>query len=116
MESLLGNAANIIPIAGTFQAMNDDDDRRVLALPRLPVAMCEQAGFRIDLKQPGFGWWDIEAPRHKSRDDGHGVAVCQKRVGFKGRNEEFHTKTVFHEEGAHKAESTHHMRSVRQSV
>src|SRR5713226_6115963 len=113
MESLLGNAANIIPIAGTFQAMNDDDDRRVLALPQLPVAMCEQAGFRIDLKQPGFGWRDIEAPRHKSRDDSHGVAVCQKRMRIEGRDVEIHMLTVFHEEGAHKTKSVQQMRSVR---
>ena len=106
MECLLRNAADVIPIAGTFQAMNNDDDRCVLGLPRLPVTMGEQAGFRIDLKQPGFGRRDVEAPWYKGRHDGHGVAVFQKRVWLKRRNAEFHTKTVFHEAGAHKSELT----------
>jgi hypothetical protein len=30
--------------------MNDNDDRRILALPGLPVAVCEQLRFRIDAK------------------------------------------------------------------
>jgi len=37
--------------------------------------MGEQSGFGINLKQPGFGGRDIEAPWYKGRDDGHGVAV-----------------------------------------
>src|SRR5882757_1601802 len=106
MECLLRNAADVVPVAGTFQAMNDDVDRRVLGLAGLPVTMGEQAGFRIDLKKPGFGRWYVEAPWYKGRDDGHGVAVFQKRVWLKRRNAEFHTKTVFHEAGAHKSKPT----------
>ena len=97
MESLLGNASDIISIAGALKAMNDDDDRRVLALPRLPVAMGEQAGFRINLEEPGLGGRDVEPPGDKSRDDSHCVAVLQKRVRFKGREDEIHIETVFHE-------------------
>ena len=75
MESLLRNAVNVISIAGTLEAMNDDDDWRVLALPGLPMAVCEQAGFGIDLKQPGFGGWDIKSARHERGRNGHRVAV-----------------------------------------
>ena len=78
MESLLCDPADVIGIAGTLQAVDDDNDGRVLALPRLPVAMGEQMGFRIDLEQPGFGRRDIEPPPHKSRNDGHDVAVFQQ--------------------------------------
>jgi hypothetical protein len=86
--------------------VNDDDDRSVLALPGLPVAMREEAGFRIDLKQPGFGGRDIEPPGHKSRDNGHGVAVFQKRVRLKRRNWLIHTRTVFHQGSADKSKAT----------
>jgi len=106
MECLLRNAADVIPVAGTFKSMNNDDDGRVLGLAGLPMTMGEQSGFGINLKQPGFGGRDIEAPWYKGRDDGHGVAVFQKRVRLKGRNAEFHTKTVFHEAGAHKSKRT----------
>src|SRR5260370_122093 len=106
MESLLRNAADVIPVAGTFESMNDDDDGRVLGLPGLPVTMGEQAGLRVDLKQPGFGRRNIEASWYKGRHDGHGMTVFQKRVWLKGRNAEFHTKTVFHEAGAHKSKPT----------
>src|SRR2546430_7230316 len=92
MESLLGNASDIISIAGALEAMNDDDDRLVLALRRLPVAMGEQAGLRVDLEEPGFGGWDIEPPGDKSRDDSHCVAVLQEWVRFKGREGEIHTR------------------------
>ncbi len=91
MECLLRNAADVIPVAGTLEAMNDDDDGRVLGLPGLPVTMSEQAGFWIDLKQPGFGGRDVEAPWYKGRDDGHGVAVFQKQVWLKRRKEKFHS-------------------------
>src|SRR5438445_12921657 len=96
METLLGNAADVISIAGSLKAMNDDDDRRVLALPRLPVAMGEQAGLRVDLEEPGFGGRDVEPPGHESRDNSHCVAVLQKRVRFKGREGEIHIGNVFH--------------------
>ena len=86
MERFLRNAADVIPVAGTFESMNNDDDRCVLGLAGLPVAMSEQAGFVINLKQPGFGGRDIEAPWHKGRDDGHGVGVFQKRVWLEGRD------------------------------
>jgi len=75
MEGLLRNAANVVSVAGTLKAMNDDDNGRVLALPGLPVAMGEHAGLRIDLEEPGFGGRDSEPPGNKSRDDGHCVAV-----------------------------------------
>src|SRR5260370_24420588 len=75
MRGLLRYAAHVIPIAGTLKAMNDDDDRHVLSLPGLPVAMCEQPGFRIDLKQPGFGGRDIKSARHERGRNGHRVAM-----------------------------------------
>ena len=106
MEGFLRNATHVVPIAGTFEAMNDDDEGRVLALAGLPVAMGEQARFRVDLKQPGFGGRDVEAPGHKSRDHGHGVSVFQEGVWLERRNEEFHRKTVFHEGRAHKSKRT----------
>jgi len=40
--------------------------------------LCEQLGFRIDLKQPGFGRREIEAPGQEGGSDGHGVAVFQE--------------------------------------
>src|SRR5260370_42310369 len=106
MECLLRNAADVVSIAGTFESMNDDDDGRVLRLAGLPVAMGEQARLRINLKQPGFGGRDIEAPWYKGRHDGHGMTVFQKRGWVKGRNAGFHTQTVFHEAGAHKSQLT----------
>src|SRR2546430_4811501 len=106
MESLLGNASDIISIAGALEAMNDDDDRVVLALRRLPVAMGEQAGLRVDLEEPGFGGWDIEPPGDKSRDDSHCVAVLQEWVRFKGREDEIHIETVFHGLGASKTKAS----------
>ena len=96
MRGLPRNAANVIGIAGTLQAMNDDDDRRVFALPGLPMAMREQVGFRIDLKQPGLGGRSIEPPGHKCRDDGHGVAVFQQGMDFKREASRLHGRTVFH--------------------
>src|SRR5260370_26979528 len=80
MEGLFRDAAHVVAIAGALEAMNDDDDRRVAALPGLPVAMSQQTGFRIDLKQARVGGRDIEPPGHKGRNDGHGVAVFQQRV------------------------------------
>ncbi len=86
MEGFLRDAAHVIPIAGTLQAMNDNDDWRVLAFLRLPLAMREQAGFGVDLKQPGFGVRDIEPPGHKGRGYRHEVAVFQERVRLKFRD------------------------------
>jgi hypothetical protein len=74
--------------------------------------MGEQAGFRVDLKQPGFGGRDIEPPRHKRRDDGHGVAVFQQRVWLERRNAEFHRKTVFHEGDGHKSKPVEQARPI----
>src|SRR5258708_29686810 len=100
MECLLRNAADVVSIAGTFESMNDDDDGRVLRLAGLPVAMGEQAGFRIDLKEPGFGRRDIEAPWYKGRDDGHGVAGFPKRGVPKKGESGFPPQNVFHQNAA----------------
>jgi len=86
--------------------MNDDDDRLVLALPRLPVAMSEQAGLPVDLEEPGFGGWDVEPPGHESRDDRHCVAVLQEWVRFKGREDKIHIETVFQGAGAGKIKTS----------
>src|SRR6266702_2447206 len=75
--------------------MHNNDDRCVLAPPGLPVTMPEQTGFRIDLELPGFGGRYIEPPWHKSRHDGHDVAVFQQRVRFEWRDDEMHIETVF---------------------
>ena len=106
MESLLGNASDIISIAGALKAMNNDDDGRVLALPGLPMAMSEQAGLRINLKKSGLGRRYVEPSGHESRDDSHCVAVLQKRVRFKGREDEIHIETVFHGLGASKTKAS----------
>jgi hypothetical protein len=37
--------------------------------------MSEQAGFRIDLKQPDFGGRNIESARHERGRNGHRVAM-----------------------------------------
>ena len=75
MEGLFRDAANVVSLAGTFEPVNDDNDGGILALARLPVTVREQPGFQIDLKQPCLGGRNIEAPRHKSRGNGHDVAV-----------------------------------------
>src|SRR5205814_1612357 len=77
MESLLRDAANVVSVAGTLKAMNDDDDEHVLGLPGLPMAMSEQTGLRVNLKKPSLGRRNIEPPGHESRDDSHCVAVLQ---------------------------------------
>jgi hypothetical protein len=55
--------------------VHDYDYRHVLPLAGLPVAMSEQAGFRIDLKQPDFGGRNIESARHERGRNGHRVAM-----------------------------------------
>src|SRR5260370_16277221 len=95
MEGLFRDAAHVICIAGTLKAMNDDDDRRVAALPGLPVAMSQQTGFRIDLKQARVGGRDIEPPGHKGRDDGHDVSVFQQRVWLGCAGELLQMQTLF---------------------
>ena len=76
--------------------MDDDEDGRVFGLPGLPVTMSEQAGLRIDLKEPGFSGRYVEPSGDKSRDDGHDMAILQQRMRFKGRDDEIHIETVFH--------------------
>jgi len=49
----LSDAAEVVAVTGAFETMNDYDDRRFLALARLPVAMSEQAGFR---DRPETAW------------------------------------------------------------
>ncbi|PYU54008.1 MAG: hypothetical protein DMG55_32920, partial [Acidobacteria bacterium] len=100
------NAANVVRIARTFEAVNDDEDRRVLGLARLPVAMSKQARFWVDLKEPGFSGRDIEPPGNKSRHDGHGVTVSEERIRFEGREDEVHTETLFHGAGASKTKGS----------
>src|SRR5260370_40277883 len=95
MRGLLRNAAHVIAVAGTLEAMNDHDDRRALALSWLPMAMSEQLRFRIDLKKPGFGGGNIEAPGHENRENGHGVAVFQKGGGRGGRRGFLHSQKFF---------------------
>src|SRR5260370_37730956 len=104
MRGLLRYDADVIPIAGTLKAVNDDDDRHVLALAGLPVAMGEQPGFRIDLKQPGFGDWDIKSARHERGRNSHRVAMSQQRMGFECGDDELHIETVFHGVGTGKPE------------
>ena len=55
--------------------MNDDNDRHILALPGLPVAMGEEARLGINLKQPGFRGRNIESARNKRGCNGHRVAI-----------------------------------------
>src|SRR5437899_11318337 len=96
METLLGNASDIISMHGALKAMNNDDDGRVLALPGLPMAMSEQAGLRINLKKPGLGRRYVEPSGHESREDSHDVAIFEQRMRFKGREGEIHIGNVFH--------------------
>ena len=112
MESLLGNASDIISIAGALKAMNDDDDGRVLALPRLPVAMGEQAGLRINLKKPGLGRRNIEPPGDESREDSHDVAIFEQRMRFKGREGEIHIGNVFQGLGSSKVKAITHILKI----
>src|SRR4029077_1388878 len=72
------------------------NDRRVLSLAGLPVAMPEQPGFRIDLKQPGLGGRNVEPPGNESLGDGHSMSVFQEHVRFERRDDEFHVETLFH--------------------
>ena len=113
MESLLRNAADVVSVAGALEAMNDDNDGRVLGLPGLPMAMSEQSGLRIDLEELGFGGWDIKPPGDKSREDSHDVAIFEQRMRFKGREGEIHIGNVFHGGGPHKWKPARRERSGR---
>jgi len=77
-ETLSQRCRGVVAVTGAFETMNDYDDRRFLALARLPVAMSEQAGFGIDLKQPGLSGREIESAWQEGGSDGHGVAVFQE--------------------------------------
>jgi hypothetical protein len=48
--------------------------------------MPEQSRFGVHSEKPRFGGWDVETPGHESRDNGHEVAVLQKRVRLKFRD------------------------------
>src|SRR5258707_14365980 len=100
MEGLLRDAAHVIRIARTLESVHDYDYWHAFPLAGLPVAMSEQPGFRIDLKQPDFGGRDIEPPGHKSRGDGHGVGVFQYSWWLRRLGIRFHGKTAFHEGSA----------------
>jgi hypothetical protein len=60
--------------------VHDNDDGSVFGFAGLPVTMPEQPRFGVHLEEPRFGGRDIEPPRHKGRNNGHDVAVFQKRV------------------------------------
>ena len=112
MESLLGNATDIISIAGSLKAMNDDDDRRMLGLLGLPMAMSEQSGLRINLKKPGLGRQNIEPPGRESREDSHDVAIFEQRMRFKGREGEIHIGNVFQGLGSSKVKAITHILKI----
>src|ERR1700746_2999155 len=92
MESLLGDAAYVARIARTLESMHDNDDRSVLGLAGLPVAMPEEPRFAVHLEEARFRRRDVEPPRHKGRDDGHRVAVLQKRMRLERRNRGQHVE------------------------
>lgn len=96
LEGFLGDAPDVVRIAGTFETMHDNEDRSVFSLFRLPMAMAEQAGIRVHLKVSGFGRRNVEAARHKGGHDGHGVAVFEQGMGVEGRKVYLHMKTLLH--------------------
>src|SRR6266571_4610099 len=83
MKSFLCDATHVVRVARTLEAVDDDEDRHILALSGLPVAMTEQLRFRVDLEQPSFRRRNVKAPWHKGRHDGHCVSVGQQRMRFK---------------------------------
>jgi len=57
--------------------MNDDDDRGVLVLAGLPMAMREELGPRVDLKKTLLGSGKRETAGNERGGHGHGVAAAK---------------------------------------
>src|SRR6266571_9203538 len=108
MKSFLCDATHVVRVARTLEAVDDDEDRHILALSGLPVAMTEQLRFRIDLEQPSFRRRNVKAPGHKGRHDGHCVSVGQQRMGFKWCCVDSHVKTVLHACNAKQGKADHY--------
>src|SRR6266581_6576123 len=95
MKGFLCDAAHVIRVARTLEAVDDDENGHILALSGLPVAMTEQLRFRIDLEQPSFRRRNVKAPGHERCCNGHGVTIPQERVRLKGSNVDCHRSALW---------------------
>ncbi len=82
VEGLLADAAHVIRIARTLEAVHEDEDRRIFPLSGLPVAMPKQKRILVHLKTPRFGRRNVEAARHQGRRHRHDMPVFQQKVGL----------------------------------
>jgi len=57
--------------------VDEDDYWQVATLPVLPMAMAENFGIGVDLKEAVFWLWETEHTPPPGRGDGHQMAIRQ---------------------------------------
>jgi hypothetical protein len=70
--------------------VDDDEHWSILWFSGLPMAVPQQAGIGVHLKQTRFRGGDVEPPRNERGRESHGVSTLQERVRLKQRDTGFH--------------------------